>query len=615
MTAKFFLLLFIISGISFAQVDAGNKFMLAQSYIQAGQFEKAKPVLEELYRGDPGNYEYFQVLNDVYTQMKDYDASIVLIEDRINISNPDINLYGMLGTTYYLKADENKAFKTWDFALEKFPQNEAGYRVIANYAIERRAFEKAIQYLKKGQDISSNPIYFAFDLANLYSITMQYKEATEEYCMILARNNEQFDLIENKILSYISKPGALKTSIPVVEKYSNGGGINFKFLLARLYVQNKLYDKAYGLYIDIDELQKAQGAQLLHFAQFLFGDKIFKTASEVYEKIINNFPGSPLVSIAKLGYAKTLEALMEEKNTARISSWKPFYKIGIETSPDVEKIILAYLEIIRIYPNTETANEALLRIGEFKLKQNEVTEAEKYFQNLIDYSPLSQYAADAYINLAKVSVFKGNLNGAVSNYLKIIANSSISIEKKNFTLYRLARVYFYKGEFEKTKEYLNEILDNLGNNSANDALSLSLLLNTSINDSSNLVIFAQAELFAEQGSFEEAAKNYKIVAEEPQKFMLENLADLRVAEMDLAENNIDSASSRFRKIADDVNNNIFADKALYLLGKILQYDLENKTKAVETYENLLAKFPNSLYLEEARAEIIKLRDKTVDSVE
>jgi len=215
-------------------------------------------------------------LNNDYTQLKDYDASIVLIEDRMNISNSDINLYGMLGTTYYLKGDENKAFEIWDGALEKFPNNEAAYRVIANYAIEMRAFEKAIQYLKRGQDISSNPIYFAFDLANLYFITMQYKDATEEYCMILSRNNEQLDIVENKILSYISKPGALQTSIPVVEKYSSGGPINFKFLLARLYVQNKLYDKAYELYIEIDELQKAQGAQLLHFAQFLFGDKIFK---------------------------------------------------------------------------------------------------------------------------------------------------------------------------------------------------------------------------------------------------------------------------------------------------------------------------------------------------
>ena len=72
-----------------------------------------------------------------------------------------------------------------------------------------------MEYLKKGQDISENPIYFAFDLANLYSVTMQYKDAAEEYCFILSRNADQLDIVENKILSYTSKPGALQNSIPV----------------------------------------------------------------------------------------------------------------------------------------------------------------------------------------------------------------------------------------------------------------------------------------------------------------------------------------------------------------------------------------------------------------
>jgi tetratricopeptide (TPR) repeat protein len=615
MLKKVFLLLLIVPGICFAQIDAGNQFRLAQTYIQIAQFEKAKPILEQLHKTQPDNYEYFQSLNEVYTQLKDYDASIALIEDRINISNPDVNLYGMLGTTYYLKSNENKAFEIWESALAKFPDSEAAYRVIANYAIEMRAFDKAIQYLKKGQDISRNPIIFAYDLASLYSITMQYKDATEEYCFILSGNNAQLDLVENKILGYISKPGALQLSIPVVEKYSDNGGISFKFLLARLYIQNKSYDKAYNLYKEIDQSQNAQGAQLLDFARFLFGDKVFKTASDVYRSIINSYPGSPFVPIAKLGYAKTLEALSDEENAAIVASWKPYYKNVIEKSPLEEKIISAYLEITKIYPGTETANEALLRIGEINLKLNEITEAEKYFQSLVDNSPLSLYAADAYIGLAKVSILKNDLDAAAADYLKVITSGNFSVEKKNFTSFRLARIYFYKGEFEKAKEYLNGILDNLGNNSANDALSLSLLMNTSTNDSSNLVIFSQAELLAEQGKFDEAAKKYNIVTLEQQKLMLQNLSELRIAEMELAENNTDSASSKFNEIEKDANNNIFADKALYLNGKIFEYELKNKPKAIETYENLLAKFPNSLYLDDARVEIIKLTDKTVDSVE
>ncbi len=609
MLKKIFAAIVFISSFALAQIDQSNQYMLAQSYVQAAMYEKAKPILENLYHNQPGNYEYFRSLNEVYTQLKDYDASIALIEDKLKTSSQDINLYGMLGSTYYLKGNDKKAFEVWDNALAALPQTEVNYRVIANYAIERRTFDKAIQYLKKGQDISSNPIYFAYDLANLYSLTMQFKDATEEYCMILSQNPNQLNIVESKIMGYIAKPGALQTSLPVVEKYSNSENINFKFLLARFYIEEKSYDKAFDIYEKIDAVQNDQGAQLLGFAQFLFGDKIFKTASDVYNEIINKYPNSPYTPTAKLGLAKTLEALFEEENAAKIPTWKPYYETPKFNSEQIDKIISAYLEITKIYPHSEVANEALLRIGELKLsKQGKISEAEGYFNNIITDSPLSQYAADAYLDLAKASILNNNLDKAASYYLKITTTGRYPDDKKNIATYRLARIYFYKGDFEKTKEYLKDMLDNLGNNSANDALELSLLLNTSQNDSSNLAVFASAELLSEQNKFNEAYDKFKIVTSDPNKLMLQNLASLREAEMELAENNIDSSIAHFQKIVNDNDKNIYADKALYLLGQIYEYGKNDKENAVASYENLLAKFPNSLYLDQARAEIIKLKD-------
>ena len=80
-------------------------------------------------------------------------------------------------------------------------------------------------------------------------------------------------------------------------------------------------------------------------------------------------------------------------------------------------------------------------------------------------------------------------------------------------------------------------------------------------------------------------------------------------------NNLDSAIAVFQRIANEGQKNIYADKALYLLGEIYQFGLKNKAKATETYENLLAKFPNSLYLDDARAQIVKLRDNKTNRLE
>ncbi len=587
--------------------------MLAQSYIQAEQYQKALPIIQKLYKNQPSNYEYFNSLNEVYTQLKDYDASIALIEDRLKNSSDDINLYGMLGNTYYLKGDDKKAFEVWDNALKTLPQNENNYRVIANYAIERRTFDKAIKYLKEGQDIAKNPLYFAYDLANLYALTMQYKNATEEYCYILSLNPSQLGMVEGRILNYTNNPGALQQSLPVVEKYSNSNKLNYKYLLARLYVENKSYDKAYGVYKDIEEVRKDKGAQLLSFAQFLYNEKIYKTAAKVYNDVINNYPESPLISNAKIGYANTLEAALEKESIDSSQSWKPFYNLSLKNTSEVNKVISAYKEITKIYPHSEVANEAYLRIGEMQLNRlDDLKAAENYFNEIIKDSPTSKYAPDAYEDLGKISVLNDNLNHAEEYYSKVASNTKYPEDKRNYAVYQLARINFFKGNFPKTKEELNNILNNLGSNSANDALELSLLMNTSPGDSSNLVAFASAEKLAEQRKFKEAESKYKTVSSDPKKFMLQNLAALREGEMELAMNMPDSAITIFKKIAGEDQNNIYADKAMYLLGKTYQYSFNNKSKAIETYENLLAKFPNSLYLDDARSEIVKLRGNTID---
>ena len=65
----------------------------------------------------------------------------------------------------------------------------------------------------------------------------------------------------------------------------------------------------------------------------------------------------------------------------------------------------------------------------------------------------------------------------------------------------------------------------------------------------------------------------------------------------------------FEKVFEEGEKNIYSDKALYLLGDIYQYGIGDNTKAVEMYEKLLIEFPISIYIDDARFEIIKLKDK------
>ena len=211
--------------------------------------------------------------------------------------------------------------------------------------------------------------------------------------------------------------------------------------------------------------------------------------------------------------------------------------------------------------------------------------------------------------MGNIYLQEGNLEKSKEMFQRLIQNNSLPDEEKNYARYKNARISFYEGNFPAGRELLAKIIGNYKDNNSNDALELSLLMNTMVNDSSNLTIFANAELLAEQRKFSQAREQYLIISQNPQAFALQSLAKLRVAEMDIALDNYDSSMKVLQAIADEKEKNIYSDKALYLQGNIYQFAKKDSPKAIETYESLLVKFPNSIYLDDAREAINKLKNK------
>jgi len=586
------------------------KFTLAESLERAGQYEEALKLFEELYFSEPSNTQYSNALHRVYLQLKNYAASIDLLGKRILEKPDDISLHGMLGSTYYIMGNEEKAYEVWDEALMRTPNNPMMYRIIANYAVERRAFEKAIELYERGKEISDDKVLFAYDLAQLYTLTMQFSKAAEEYCTILDKEPMQRQVIEQMILSYSGKPDALEATIPVVEDWSSRSNLSLSYLLARLLTEAKEFEEAFEVYGDIDEEQSNLGKDLYNFAELLSREKNYLMAGRVYGEIIDLYPNSPLIPMAKLGYAKSIEATLIEDYRESLPLWKPYFHFIQYDSEKIDDVLTAFNEVVEIYANTEAAFEALLRIGLIQFyMQNDPLKASKNFKIVISDGVNSKSAGDAFIELGNIALLNGNLDGAELYFSKLIEKTHNNNQLHNLAKFKLARVNLFKQNFDEANNQLAAILHNLKDDSANDAIELSLVLNTTMNDSSNLVQFAEAEFLAEQKKFSEAANKYSLIYQNPQALVLHSLTKLRHAEMMLAEDNFDEAIKLFENIAEEEEKNIYADKALYLLGKTYHSGLGNREKALEIYEKLLIEFPNSLYIDEARNEILLIRNK------
>jgi len=78
-------------------------YRLAKTFEESGEFEQAKKIYEDIYQAQPWNITFIEALNNIYLLLKKYDKSIELMTKKIESEPANINLYALLGNTYYQK--------------------------------------------------------------------------------------------------------------------------------------------------------------------------------------------------------------------------------------------------------------------------------------------------------------------------------------------------------------------------------------------------------------------------------------------------------------------------------------------------------------------------------
>ncbi|MBN2572117.1 MAG: tetratricopeptide repeat protein [Ignavibacteriales bacterium] len=604
------LFLFVVANINIAQPEKNlqNKFMLAQSYEQSGQIEKAKSIYEEIYNIEPTNIQYVYALNGVYVKLKEYESSVKLLEKYIVHSPMEIEAYGFLGSTYYLMDDTEKAFSTWDKGTQLNSNSIVGYRVIVNYILENRLFDKAIEILNKGAKVSNDPTIFSFDLARLYSMTMNFSAAAEEYCKILSHRPEQIEAVKREIIKYLTKTDAIEQTIKQVEEYSEDKPVFLEFL-SYIYIQAEYFDKAFEIIKEIENNTTKNGSRIYNFAEEMYRQNYFEMASISYEYLINNYPNSTFYAAAKIGYAKTYEATLDQKYS-NDDFWKPYFLQQPILTDEYSKIINIYNEIIERQLVSEPIIEAKYRIGIINYeKYNNYQEASEKFKDIITTLPSSNFALLSYSKLAEILILNNELDTAFSYYGKIVKSNTNQADLKNSSLFYQAKIKFWQGEFKQSLELLKNITKNLSDDYANNAIELSILINTVKGDSLNLAEYSKADLLAEQNKFQEAVEKFRVLSINSKLFLINTLSKYKYAEMCIALSNYPAAIQSLEDIVNNESFNILNDKALYLLANTYFYGIKDNDKAFTTCKKILEFYPNSLYVEKTRSLITIIQNK------
>jgi tetratricopeptide (TPR) repeat protein len=595
-----------------------QKLRTAEYYEQIQDWENALVLYKELFKTDSMNVVLFESLLRTYDHLKMYDEAISIIGLRLKFRPQDIDLLSQLGKMYARNGDSKKAIEIWNRAIDVDNKNISFYTIVANEMIESRMIEQAIKVYQRGRSIIGDKNVFAAELGYLNSIFMNYREATEEYLLLIKQSPLQLGFVQSRLSTYTGKAEGLSAAINVVEgeQKIRTESVTIQQLLAWLYMEGKNYGKAFFIYKSIDEKIKASGREIYNFAERVLREKAYSTAAKAFAELINNYPKSFAID-AKFGYARTLEeASADEEAPTLFGELRPFkssiHKLKLpepDFKPTYSNALEAYNKLISEYPKTEYAAKSLYRMAfiyyyvlyDFKNAESSLQQIEKYYGNFI---PI---LIESSALLGKVYLSDGDLDKSnrIFQWLRNYNNAAANICDR--AKYSLAEIDFYKGNFKDALNQLQTLTQNPVSEIANDALSLQIFIQENEHDGKTLTKFSQAMLLKSQRQFESAAQLFLEIIRDNPKSDLSEEALMNTGDIYSAMNRFTEAITMYDKLINDFPESIILDKSQMKIGAVYQFGLRDNSNAINAYQKLLEKFRNSIYLNEARRRIRELR--------
>lgn len=454
--------------------NADEFFLLtAESYYRKGNYAKAAPYFKQYAsanRSKPAADIQYRIAYAQY-QTKDYATAAQSFKN-IAAARDTLGQYAAyyLGMAY-LKSN-NKAF-----ALTAFDQARKG-----KYNKELQE-EAAFNYVKVQYDLGNNADAIASlkDFLKTYPNTRHESEANELLGEAYLNSNNY-----NEAITHIEN---LKTRTPRTEaayqRVTYNQGVT-SFNSERFPEAVSFFDKS---------LSSSKEGELVLAANFWKGEAY--SAARKYDDAINSYgtvfrkaeeglksntEDYALKSRYGIGYAyynkkeydKALTHFREYTTLLQNATNKQNYTDALIRLADCYYVAKNYEEAVRTYDlainqNMVDKDYATYQKGIILGIQGKDVEAKKTLDNLAQF-PKSRYAADALFQKAQIIFEKGDYEGAIAQYTKLMEQFPNS-GSKPYALQRRATAYGNLQQYDKAIADYQQILNNFGNSKvANSAL-------------------------------------------------------------------------------------------------------------------------------------------------
>jgi hypothetical protein len=581
---------------------------LALSYYNAKDFEKAAPLLYEVYELSKNNY-YFRLYLTSLIELQRFEEAEAQIKKEIKkLRSPSPELQIHWG--YLLKTQGNKkeAEQKYTEALNMTSTDRPTIMMVANAFTQWQEFEWTKKvYLKARRENSEE--HFSYELALAYMYLRDYEQMMEEYLNLIAHDEKQLQRVESALSSAmrIDVDNSLRTSFrtQVLKRIqAEPNVIGYNRLLIWFFLQEKQFAGALRQSIALDKRTGEEDMQIYQLGQMALNNSVFNEAERAFNYLVEKGENAPLFIPANEQkiHAAYLR-FKSENNQSREEAEKlaDMFEKGLETLGYIAatlNLIGDYAHLLAFYlDDSEKAISVLqkgLEIPRLRPEQSGMLKTEM--------ADIYIYAGDPWeATLLYSQVIESNKNNLLGDEVKL----------------KKAMLGYYMGNFGWAKAQLDVLKASTSKFTANDAMELSMLIGNNLNLDTTAVplqMFARADLLFFRNKEARAMATLDSIAEiYPYHSLMENIL-LRKAKIEIEQNRYELAAEYLQEITENHSYGLLADKALFMLAELNNYNLGEKEKAKELYRLMLTRYPGSVFVEESREKFRELRETYPDII-
>jgi tetratricopeptide (TPR) repeat protein len=582
---------------------AAQEMDMANTYYKQGEYDKAA----EIYRKLSNNKDQARLIHNEYLatmiKLKDIASAEKFLKTQIRNNSNLFSYRADLAQLYEISGRVELANQEYDKLIEEASKTDAFVYELQYFFYKANKIDFAVRLLLTARIKSKDQFKFDTQLAQAY-LYLDQKDKMLEEVLGFGQRSFNYSYVQSTIQDNIKSD----KEIDMLEKmlYARIQAepneiFNIEILIWH-FTQKADYARAFIQARALDRREKLNGFKVYELASQSFNANDFKNSSKMYQYIMEEYPEGELYPYARRWLIQSKEELV--KTTFPIDN------------KQIKDLINQYQQmVIDVGINIKTVdalrNMALLNA--FYLQDH--SKAIGILESAIAGAGNNQKFKDqCKLDLGDIYILKDEPWESTLLYMQV-EKSQKEDNLGEIAKLKNAKLQYYTGQFELSKEILDVLKKATTREISNDAMQLSLLIqdNTGL-DTSEVAMadFSKVDLLIFQNRYDESVLK---LDELFKKYKSHSLADEILwlkANTLLKINKIDQAVADLKSILENYKYDILADDALFTLARVTEENLKDKEKSMEYYRQLLKDYPGSIYGAQSRIRFRELRGDIVN---